>query len=51
MTMSLTNEHPLRLGILADTASERDYLPVANDMKNKLLLADADYVGLTYSKM
>ncbi len=48
MTMSLADDQPLKLGISADTASERDYLPQASDLANKLLLADAGYVGLEY---
>ncbi|MCF1457729.1 MAG: IS4 family transposase, partial [Shewanella sp.] len=48
MTMSLADDQPLKLGLSADTASERDYLPQSETMKNKLLLADAGYVSLEY---
>jgi hypothetical protein len=48
MTMSLADAQPIKLGISADTASERDYLPKAEQMTHKLLLADAGYIGLKY---
>jgi hypothetical protein len=48
MTMSLADAQPIKLEISADTASERDYLPEAERMTQKLLLADAGYVGLKY---
>jgi hypothetical protein len=48
MTMSLADAQPIKLGISVDTASERDYLPKAERMIHKLLLADASYVGLKY---
>jgi hypothetical protein len=48
MTMSLADPQPIKLGISADTASKRDYLPKAEQMTHKLLLADAGYVGLKY---
>ena len=48
MTVSLTDEQPFKLGISADTASERGYLPKAESLKNKLLLADAGYISFDY---
>jgi hypothetical protein len=48
MTMSLADAQPIKLGIPADTASGRDYLPKAEQITYKLLLADAGYVGLKY---
>lgn len=48
MTMSLADEQPVKLGISADTASERAYLPLPVHLRNKLLLADAGYVGLKF---
>lgn len=50
MTMSLADEQPLKLGISADTASERAYLPSPAHLTNKLLLVDAGYVGLKFMK-
>ncbi|MDK2600797.1 IS4 family transposase [Vibrio vulnificus] len=43
MTMSLKTFSPVAMSISADTASERDFLPEPQMMKNKLLLADAGY--------
>lgn len=43
MTMSLKTFSPVAMSISADTASERDFLPEPETMKNKLLLADAGY--------
>jgi len=48
MTMSQADAQPIKLGISADTASDRDYLPKAEQMTHKRLLADAGYVGLKY---
>jgi hypothetical protein len=48
ITMTLADAQPVKLEISADTASERDYLPEAERMTHKLLLADAGYVGLKY---
>lgn len=43
MTMSLKRFSPVAMSISADTASERDFLPEPQKMRNKLLLADAGY--------
>jgi hypothetical protein len=51
MTMSLADAQPIKLGISADTASERDYLPKAEQMTHKLLLADAAYIGLYWAEI
>lgn len=48
MTMSLTNEQPLKLEISADTASERAHLPTPSELTHQLLLADAGYVSLAF---
>lgn len=48
MTMSLKTFTPTAMTITADTASERDYLPMPHTMSNKLLLADAGYPDAHY---
>ncbi|WP_342609342.1 IS4 family transposase [Vibrio tritonius] len=48
MTMSLKTFSPTRMEISADTASERDFLPAPETMRNKLLLADAGYPDFEY---
>lgn len=48
MTMSLKNFSPVAMTITADTASERDFLPAPEMMRNKLLLADAGYPDFKY---
>lgn len=48
MTMSLRTLSPEKMTITADTASERAYLPEAERMANKLLLADAGYPDFNY---
>jgi hypothetical protein len=45
MTMSLADAQPIKLGA---TWLQRDYLPKAEQMTHKLLLAAAGYVGLKY---
>ena len=48
MTMSLKSFAPTAMTISADTASERDFLPSAKAMRNKLLLADAGYPDFAF---
>lgn len=48
MTMSLSDMSPKAMTVTADTASERAYLPKAEALRNKLLLADAGYVDFDY---
>ncbi|MFM2591332.1 IS4 family transposase [Vibrio harveyi] len=48
MTMSLSDLSPKKMTVTADTASERAYLPKAEALRNKLLLADAGYVDFDY---
>ena len=48
LSMSLFNQSPQTMVVTADTASERAFLPDANDLSNKLLLADAGYVDFSY---
>lgn len=48
MTMSLKTFTPKAMTITADTASERDFLPLPVAMGNKLLLVDAGYLDFSY---
>jgi hypothetical protein len=48
MTMSLKHFSPVEMTITADTASERDFLPKPETMRNKLLLADAGYPDFSF---
>ena len=48
MTMSLIGESPTKMTITPDTSPEREYLPGAQELKGKLLLADAGYTSLKY---
>ena len=41
-------QSPKTMVVTADTASERAFLPDANDLCNKLLLADAGYIDFSY---
>ncbi|RJG36034.1 IS4 family transposase [Motilimonas pumila] len=48
MTMSLLDDQPVKLSISADTASERQFLPIAEQLNGCLLLADAGYISSDY---
>lgn len=48
LRMSLLDDLPVTMEVSADKESERAYLPKPESMKNKLLLADAGYIGQAY---
>ena len=48
VTMSLWQQSALKVQIAPDRESERRYLPSAASLKNRLLLADRGYDGLSY---
>jgi hypothetical protein len=48
VTMSLWQQTALKVQIAPDRQSERNFLPSAASLKNKLLLADRGYDGLSY---
>lgn len=48
LSTSLLSQSPKTMAITADTASERAFLPDANELSNKLLLADAGYIDFSY---
>lgn len=50
MTMSLLDHQPVNMTLTADKESERACLPEPVTLANKLLLADAGYVGSAYMK-
>ncbi len=48
VTMSLWQQSPLKVQIAPDRESERNFPPPAASLRNKLLLADRGYDGLSY---
>lgn len=48
VTMSLLEQAPVNMTIAADTLSEHDFRPAANELKDQLLLADAGYLDQDY---
>lgn len=48
LLISLLSQSPKAMEITADTAAERTFMPDANTLHNKLLLADAGYVDFDY---
>lgn len=48
VTMSLLEQAPVKMTIAADTLSEHDFRPTANELRGQLLLADAGYLDQSY---
>ncbi|HGG9039225.1 TPA: IS4-like element ISPa12 family transposase, partial [Enterobacter hormaechei subsp. xiangfangensis] len=48
VTYDLEKAQPVRVSLSEDTASERDYLPVAQSLRGCLLMADAGYFSKAY---
>lgn len=48
LSVSLLSHSPKTMAVTADTASERTFLPDANELRNQLLLADAGYIDFSY---
>lgn len=48
LSLSLFDQQPLTMAVSADTTSEQHYLPAAETLQGKLLLADAGYLNIGY---
>lgn len=48
VTYDIESAQPMRVSLTEDTASERDYLPSPEELKNSLLMADSGYFSKAY---